>query len=371
MVNSKIGWTDNTWSALKVIVREDAAEIAESKGYRSLVKIAEKNAGHVGHHCEKVSEECDECYSCHFQHRGLPYNGTGLPFDRRSRDLVEPFVDEKELLKPLSWQGKKRIFTQNQDDLFGEWFPDEMIDQVLAVAALCPQHTFQILTKRPERMRAYFAAPWRSRRIAEDVLAIVRDPNDPLNWKKPFREKNVSVSVPLQNVWLGVSAGTQKAADERIPILLDTPAEVRFVSYEPALEEVDFRPYLDRLSWIIWGGESQRGARPFNVKWAEKTVRDCAEAGVACFGKQMGAVPVINPVGDPRFVKFEPTVKLVWDIKTGIYRVYLKDKTHGADPNEWPAGLRVQQFPDDDLTGSAPDPSLGLLSGFQAPPVAG
>lgn len=338
-VKTTIAWTDSTWSPLRVLVREDAAKIAEEKGYRSLVQIAEKNAGHIGHHCEKVSEECDECYSMHMQARCLPYNGTGLPFDRRSRDLVEPFVDERELLKPLSWREPKKIFSQNQDDVFGEWYSDEMIDRVFAVAVLCPQHTFQILTKRPGRMKSYFCSQRAMDRISEIARSYARS--------ERLKARANCAEFPLPNCWLGVSAGTQKAADERLPILEKIPAAVRFVSYEPALEAVDFRPYLGWVDWIIVGGESQSGARPFDIDWAAKTVRDCEEAGVACFVKQLGALPMTSGMGLASFCRFPNNPTQQYDPKTNRWRVFLQDKKHGADPQEWPSGLQVQNFPNE------------------------
>ena len=105
-MGSKTGieWTDSTWSPIRARVRLDAADIAGAKGYRSLVSIAEKMAGRVGQHCEHVSPGCEHCYAETNNHRCLPGNGTGLPYDRRSRDLVEVFVDEKVLLQPLKWK---------------------------------------------------------------------------------------------------------------------------------------------------------------------------------------------------------------------------------------------------------------------------
>src|SRR6185437_1578077 len=98
-----IEWTDSTWSPIRVRVKADAAEIARAKGYSSLVAIAEKMAGHEGSHCEHVSPGCEHCYAETNNHRCLPANGTGLPYDRRARDIVEAFVDEKILLQPLRW----------------------------------------------------------------------------------------------------------------------------------------------------------------------------------------------------------------------------------------------------------------------------
>ena len=112
-----IEWTDATWSPLRARVKPDAAEIARAKGYRSLVQIAEKMVGRAGPHCEHKSDGCNHCYSGTNNGRCLPSNGTGLPFDRRSRDLIETFVDENILLQPLKWAAPRKIFVENQSDL--------------------------------------------------------------------------------------------------------------------------------------------------------------------------------------------------------------------------------------------------------------
>jgi hypothetical protein len=170
--------------------------------------------------------------------------------------------------------------------------------------------------------------------------------------------------MPLPNVWLGVSVEDQATADERIPLLLSTPAAVRFVSYEPALGPVDFTRWLhdsncvafnekelagtaesacicsepreDRIDWIIVGGESGPGARPFDLAWARKTIDDCAAARVACFVKQLGAQPV----------QCRPTPPIRPGMPEGAleFSVELCDRK-GGDMSEWPEGLRCRQFP--------------------------
>ena len=224
-MGSKTGieWTDSTWSPIRVRVRQDAAQIAREKGYTSLVQIAEKMAGRVGQHCEHVSPGCEHCYAEANNHRCLPSNGTGLPYDRRSRDLVETFVDEKVLLQPLKWKPvyikdekielecakcgmvgstgdfypkgnarcprcnsaghyralfptrPRRIFVENQSDLFGEWVTDEMLDKVFAVMALCPQHIFQVLTKRPARMLEYLTRGITRGEVVQQAFDTQRD----------------------------------------------------------------------------------------------------------------------------------------------------------------------------------------------------
>lgn len=324
---SSIEWTDSTWTPLRARVKDDASVIAAQKGYGSLIPIALKMAGHIGPHCERVSPECEHCYSETNNGRCLPSNGTGLPFDRRSRDLIESFVDEKILEQPLHWKTPRRVFVCSQTDLFGEWVSDEAIDRVFAVMALTPQHTYQVLTKRADRMLKYFAKPqgfgftWREGYIQNAVYAINRNKHFALSkW-------------PLPNAWLGVSAGNQQYADERIPLLLQTPAAVRFVSYEPMLSAVDFTnlafdmsevthdliawhtakgrtvskesyenypkalpinaltgyspaAQFPALDWIIAGYESGPKARPAEEQWVRDVKNQCVEAGVAFFYKQ-------------------------------------------------------------------------------------
>jgi protein gp37 len=356
--NSSIEWTDATWSPLRVRVRPDAAAIARAKGYTSLILIGEKMAGHVGQHCEHVSDGCKLCYSGTIQKRCLPVNGTGLPFDRRSRDLVDPFVNEKTLMQPLKWKQPKRIFVENQSDLFGEWYTDEQIDHVFAMMALSPQHTFQVLTKRPVQMLNYICdqqCTLRSREIADRARVLSQS-------VRPFRLPDESIfeakSVatggawnisgwPLPNVWLGVSVENQATANERIPLLLRMPAAKRFVSYEPALGPVDFTNIKcvgsgwmnalsgmdadgpgavnDGLDWVIVGGESGPGARPFDIAWAWNTIAQCREAGVACFVKQLGARPMVTMGDGAPF--------------------YLRYEGKGGEMSEWSDDLRVREFP--------------------------
>lgn len=357
---SKIEWCDSTWSPIRARVRMDAPSIARDKGHRSLVQIAERMRGHVGQHCERVSPGCEHCYAETNNHRCLPNNGTGLPYNWRSRDLVEAFVDQNTLVKPLGWKsirspglatltadGKARggsrpqlIFVENQSDLFGDWVPDELIDQVFAIMALCPQHVFQVLTKRPERMLSYLNNNDRAQEIGI-AAGNMLDGTWIWNAGKPFRQRIESVVsqslgleadgetqasrdlLPLPNVWLGVSAENQITANARIPLLLQTPAAVRFISAEPLLGPLNLERILYRdddvdclwncltayheilnstsmdivataddgvtkLDWVICGGESGPGARPMHPDWARLLRDQCSAAGVPYFFKQHG-----------------------------------------------------------------------------------
>lgn len=263
--------------------------------------LAEPGKDKLGWHCERVSPGCQHCYAETINRQRF---GTGLPYNRASRDAVDVFIDERKLTLPLHWRNPRRVFVCSMTDLFGEWVPDEFIDRVFAVMALTPQHTYQVLTKRPERMRAF------------------------LN-ECPY-------GTPDKNIWLGVSAEDQKRADERIPALLATPAAVRFISCEPLLGPVQMAHWLTVLpggsayeavlDWVIAGGESGPGARPCNIGWIRDVVGQCRNAGVPVFVKQLGANAVDDVVAGTGF------------------RLALRDRK-GGDPSEWPADLRVREWP--------------------------
>jgi protein gp37 len=230
------------------------------------------------------------------------------------------------MLEPLHWKKPRRVFVNSMSDLFHETVPDEFIDRVLAVMALCSQHTFQVLTKRAERMCRYMAPMDRyfgDGGPACVMTEIVRafEESTGRRFLYPHADK---VAKPLSNVWLGVSCEDQQRADERIPWLLKTPAAVRFVSAEPLLETVELD--LSGVHWVIVGGESGHRARPCNAAWIRDIILQCRSAGVACFVKQLGSEP--RPSHAPSDVAVR----------------FLKDKK-GGDPAEWPADLRVREFP--------------------------
>lgn len=278
--------------------------------------------------CSRVSEGCRHCYAERQAARNLPSSRsptTGAPFAILNGDgphwtgKVE--LIESKLTEPLHWKKPRRVFVNSMSDLFHEALPDEAIDRVFAVMALCPQHTFQVLTKRPDNMQK-----WASQHVTPDcidaLIAGLQIENRPeFQW-------------PLPNVWLGVSVEDQATADDRIPKLLQTPAALRFVSYEPALGPVDFRLWLrktfgvdcQRLDWGIVGGESGPQARPCDLAWIESTVDQFKAAGVPLFVKQVGSKPVQNAPG------CLPTRYPIIDSKGGNW-------------DEWPEKIRVREFP--------------------------
>lgn len=233
--------------------------------------------------CSMVSAGCEHCYAMRQAHRfagpGQPYAGLteiGLHGPRwNGKVSLHP-----ELLDlPLRWRKPSRIFVNSMSDLFHENVPDEFIKSVFRVMGDTVWHEFQVLTKRPHRMRK-FAKYWQE--------------------KHTLAEGGPSWHWP--HIWLLVSCEDQKTANERIPILLDTPAAVRGVSLEPLLGPVDLS-HIDgksavayrmvrgeprRLDWVIVGGESGPNARPMHPDWVRSIRDQCQAAGVPFFFKQWG-----------------------------------------------------------------------------------
>lgn len=315
---TKIEWTDASWTPIR------ARNVA---------------TGNVGWHCSPASPGCENCYAENMNGR----LGTRLPFKPGHRGDVEIFLDEKLLLQPLRWKRPRMIFACSMTDLFGAFVPDEMIDRIFAVMALCPQHTFQVLTKRSKRLLAYMSDSATRDRIIDAIRVIGRAHDskprstnlrimtldDIVGWNAWALAANLesgSTAWPLPNIWLGVSCEDQRRYDERRRDLELTPAAVRFLSIEPMLGAIDIRQSLNviphistqvnaatlkpcgpskmnwiasynlstraalpsLIHWVIVGGESGRLARPMHPDWA-RTIRDqCEGAAVAFFFKQWG-----------------------------------------------------------------------------------
>ncbi len=257
--------------------------------------------------CTRVSEGCRNCYAeaiaARFSDPGKPFHGFAerTPGGPRWTGKVE--LIEKHLTLPLRWKRPRRIFVNSMGDLFHESVPDAWIDRVFAVMALAPQHTFQVLTKRSERMREYVASVLAGDRGISRSAHQIRFGDGPA----PHVDL-IDYSRPLPNVHLGVSVEDQTRADARIPDLLATPAAVRFVSAEPLLGPIDFFKIRETtgftfnalsrkvgisfhgvgLDQIITGGESGPRARSVS-RAAFLAIRDqCAAAGAAYFHKQNG-----------------------------------------------------------------------------------
>jgi protein gp37 len=198
-------------------------------------------------------------------------------------------IVEDRLTLPMRWRKPALIFASSTSDIFHEKLSDHDIDRLFAVMALTPRHTYQILTKRPARMREYLTAKhgyqcaaWKVR-----VCAVI---DEMIEWRTPTSiaaRTSISSDKPLPNVWLGVSVEDQQRADERREDLRNTPAAVRFVSYEPALGPVDWTGWAS-VDWIISGGESGPRARPSHPDWHRATRDFCAANDIAYLFKQWG-----------------------------------------------------------------------------------
>ncbi|PCI47175.1 MAG: hypothetical protein COB49_07505 [Alphaproteobacteria bacterium] len=291
--------------------------------------------------CSVISSGCDNCYAMQMAYRleamGLDkYQGTTRKnASGRTLWTGEIKFDEKALMKPLSWKDPRRIFVNSMSDLFHEDVQNEWIDQIFSVMALCPQHTFQILTKRPERMRDYimsrdnvihqkYSNVRGSYTIGFLTKYLTTDPtlNNPKYrklhdnghiwqvWQETLSNpaaERLYARWPLPNVWLGVSVEDQKTAEERIPFLLDTPAAVRWISAEPLLGMIDLtriwakmpsggkclcntlrRNCDDNLDWVVVGGESGPNARPMHPEGPRSLRDQCKGTNVPFFFKQWG-----------------------------------------------------------------------------------
>lgn len=304
-------------------------------------------------------------------------SGTGPNFRAMERWNNEIRCIGEALEDPLRWRKPRTVFVCSMSDLFHPEVPFEFIHRIFATMALCPQHTFQILTKRPERMAAFLAD-------LDNGVAIVEAIGELLAKRRgQVACYAAKYNQPLPNVWLGTSVEDQAAADERIPHLLKCPAAVRFLSCEPLLGPMDLRQIAGNTSdeqesevlyfplagevtfvstnepiamrnggidWAIVGGESGPRARPCNIDWIRSIRDQCQGAGVPVFVKQLG-----------RCIEARNDSCHEWP-RDGDEWVYCSDgpqhnayqgemitfqinDSKGGNPNEWPEDLRVRQMP--------------------------
>lgn len=288
--------------------------------------------------CTKVSPGCKHCYA-----ETMANRLAAMGQEKYARVVTNGrwngriSFDEHALTEPLRRKKPTRYFVNSMSDLFHEAVTDEMIDRIMAVIALCPQHTFQVLTKRPKRMRDYIRSIYTDghwNEINECANAVSLPVDNDFVWNYPR---------DLPNLWLGVSVELQSEAEQRIPLLLETPAAVRFLSCEPLLGPLELRKWLftqhvgqqcsrcgdagdpdwgwspcdhatcefKPLHWVIVGGESGTGFRVMELAWAEDIRRQCAAAEVAFFFKQTcGNRPGLNPEAlGARYQEFPQTRK--------------------------------------------------------------
>ncbi|MBP9566748.1 MAG: phage Gp37/Gp68 family protein [Sulfurospirillum sp.] len=246
MPKSKIEWTQHTWNPV------------------------------TG--CKKISAGCQNCYAENMAKR---FGG---------EDAFKVTLHPDKLDVPLKRKKPTTYFVCSMSDLFHEDVPFEFISKVFSVMQQNQRHTFQVLTKRPERVLEYYA----------------------------YQKEWLGIVLPLKNVWLGVTAENQKEANHRIPILLSTPAALRFVSIEPMLEQIDLEDIRDpkkfpsllrkdvlrgqdiheddddvwtpieKIDWVICGGESGQKARSLNPLWVKSLQEQCTQANTPFFFKQWG-----------------------------------------------------------------------------------
>jgi protein gp37 len=324
--------------------------------------------------CSIISDGCRFCYA---QRQAYRFSGPGQPYEGLVRmtsagpkwtgkiRLVPEALEE-----PLRWRKPARIFIDSMSDLFHEDVPFGFVDQMMAVIALTPRHSYQLLTKRPDRMLDYFsdklfakADTAASRLSAASYRTFLSEEADcqTANSINGVLGKGHNVGWPMRNLWIGTSVENQATADDRIPLLLQTPAAVRFLSCEPLLECLDLAAALSDqvptkeqvdgphglhylrhgapgVDWVIAGGESGPGARPCGLEWIRDIARQCEAAHVPCFVKQLGSRPLVKEADPPSYPPRRS------EHSSRAQYLTLRDKK-GGDPSEWP-GAFPREFPD-------------------------
>lgn len=292
------------------------------------IRARRKSDGKRGWFCQRISPGCTHCYAAAMNR----WRGNGVDYAVPALDEVELYLDEDALLQPLRWKKPRSIFVCSMTDLFADFVPDEWIEQIYAVMALAYQHTFMVLTKRPERRQCWYRQietgsganeGWRSAMVegqAQSIYTKLHPDEDPDHigmW--------LAVQLPLPNVREGTSICTQGEAEDLIPVTLKTPAALHWLSMEPLLERVEISGWLmpsfhvntrgctkpldmktgellmkmgraaykqhggALIDWVVVGGESGRGARRCDEEWIHSIVQQCRAAGTPCFVKQLGS----------------------------------------------------------------------------------
>lgn len=273
--------------------------------------------------CTQVSPGCAHCYakSLHDQRHRAYKEGKLQQIPQYAKPFEEVQLIPERLSAPLRWRDPRRIFVNSMSDLFHEEVPAAFVAAVFGVMAMAQQHTFQVLTKRPERMHAWLTDPRTT--LGSCLLAATRHHLPPGVFRADVVEKlSETVRWPLPNVWLGVSVENQRMT-WRAMELAGIPAAVRFISAEPLLGPVDLRALIepfetDRVSrtespihWIIAGAESGPGARPMDEEWVRSLRDQCQEADVAFFYKQAvrgGRVVSLPELDGARWAEFPENV---------------------------------------------------------------
>lgn len=260
---SKIEWTDKTQNPITV-----KPSYGEKNGW---------------HYCIKISTGCKHCFAERMNKR----LGNGLPYNKIPKGYPEMTLNVDMLQGWSKIRKSKKIFVGSMTDIFGEWVPDWMIFALLDAMTRAQKQTFQILTKRPERMSQTIDA-----------------------WLNGIK------ALP-PNILVGISAEDQTTFCQRLPHLVKVPGS-HFLSLEPLLNPINLGNNLSGIHWVIIGGESGPGARPLELEWIEDILEQCEVNGIPAFVKQLGSH---------------------WAKLAGA------DHSKGGDPNEWPEHLRVRMLP--------------------------
>lgn len=345
--------------------------------------------------CSKVSQGCKHCYAERVFPRAysrdrvdMPHSPGAEEWPVRARKFTDVVMHRDRLDQPLRWKRPRRIFVNSMSDLFHEDVPFEFIAAVFSIMAVTTRHKFQVLTKRPARMLEFFR--WALQYQEDDGTWSPVGVDDfhagsriSEHWPPEIPWSgydNCGPAFPYENVWLGVSVEDQQTADERIPLLLQTPAAVRFISAEPLLGPIvlganlpgycpehgysfgscgySYSTVAPHLDWVIVGGESGPYARECDIEWVRWLVKQCKSAGVPVFVKQLGARATGWCFGncdsdgnDCSTTGFSSTAIgcQSFEASEGAEcpdgRCCMRRDRKGADPIEWPAGLRVREFP--------------------------
>ncbi len=302
--------------------------------------------------CTRISEGCHHCYI----ERTPPMRMAHRRFDGSHIGATTGVLFHPErLTQPFGWRKPRRVFVNSMSDLFHDKVPGEYIARVFATMALADRHTFQILTKRPQRMRAL---------LADGGQALLEETTD-----EETASALYDAHWPLPNVWVGTSVESQKWADIRIPQLLATPAAVRWISAEPLLGPIDLDGPLDatgqhrpkltywltgrpgwaadgtldvrpRLDWVVVGGETGPGGRPMDPAWA-RTMRDqCTAAGVPFFFKQWGDYVTVDQMPEDTFRDLDALhgpSSLAREVQWHVGKKHAGRELDGREWNEYPA----------------------------------
>lgn len=284
--------------------------------------------------CSLVSPGCTNCYAMKHANRlldrpGSHYEGTTQKNDKGAVTWTGKIARAPGNIfeKPLAWKRPRMVFVNSMSDLFHEDVPYDWAEEIFAIMALCPHHTFQVLTKRPDCMQEFLSSRHTPARITAQMFTIAKRHgiDMPSAWPELYDADGYAtrtVRLPLPNVWIGTSVEDQRRAQDRIRPLLRTPAAVRFLSLEPLLGPVELnalsrtaikdpgkasriyetclytiadRPVIlpahdsAKIDWVIVGGESGPKARPMHPDWVRNIRDNCKAAGTAFFFKQWGS----------------------------------------------------------------------------------